>query len=41
MKILITGDGQFTGASLKIGCYYSAEPVDDSGTNEQNYEFCS
>ena len=39
MKILITADGQFTGASLKTGCYYNAEPVDDSGTNEQNRAF--
>jgi len=39
MKILITGVGQFSGANLKIGCYYSVEPVDDSGTNEQNRAF--
>jgi len=39
MKILITAANQFTGASLKIGCYYSVEPFDDSGTSEQNRAF--
>jgi len=39
LKIFITADGQYSGASLKIGCYYNAEPVDDSGTNEQNRAF--
>jgi hypothetical protein len=39
LKILVTDRNQFTGANLKIGCYYSAEPVDGSGTSEQNKAF--
>jgi len=38
MKIFITAPGEFTGAMLKTGCYYFAEPAEE-GTNSQNRLF--
>ena len=40
MKILITDQGKFTGAELKIGSYYNAEPAYE-GTDAQNKAFHS
>jgi hypothetical protein len=34
MKIFITGNNTLTGANLKIGCFYNAEPA-DTGTDQQ------
>jgi hypothetical protein len=38
MKILITAPGRFTGAQLKVSCYYNVELQDD-GTDAQNKTF--
>jgi len=38
MKIFITNKNTFTGAELKVGHYYNAEPS-ETGTNEQNRAF--
>ena len=38
MKILITGPGEFTGAKLKVACYYNVELADE-GTDAQNKTF--
>jgi hypothetical protein len=38
MKILITGPGEFSGDSLKVGKYYNAELADE-GTDRQNKTF--
>ena len=35
LKILVTAPGEFTGAELKTGCYYNAEPANE-GTEAQN-----
>ena len=38
MKILITAPNVFTGETLKVGCYYTAELADE-GTDAQNKAF--
>jgi len=38
MRILITAEGQFTGANLEVGHYYNVEPI-NAGTGEQNRAF--
>ena len=38
MKILVTAPGEFTGAELKPGAYYNAEPA-AGGTEAQNKTF--
>lgn len=38
MTILITAPGEFSGAELKTGCYYNAEPAAE-GTEAQNRLF--